>query len=67
LAGEPTPVARDPLNLASLRIGVEAEDWRVTAWSKNLFDKRYNTEYSTGGFLFKGEPLSWGIDFTKKF
>ncbi|MEJ0042294.1 MAG: TonB-dependent receptor [Rhizomicrobium sp.] len=29
-AGEPTPIARDPLNLASLRIGIEAEDWRVT-------------------------------------
>jgi len=66
-AGEPTPVARDPLNLANLRIGLEGEDWRVTAWSKNLFDKRYNTEYSTGGFLFKGEPLTWGVDFTKKF
>ncbi len=48
-AGEPTPIARDPLNLANLRIGLEGEDWRVTAWSKNLFDKKYNTEYSTGG------------------
>ena len=66
-AGEPTPIARDPLNLANLRIGLEGETWRVTAWSKNLFDKRYNTEYSTGGFIFKGEPLTWGIDFTKKF
>ncbi len=66
-AGEPVPVARDPVNLANLRIGIEGADWRVTAWSKNLFDKKYNTEYSTGGFLFKGEPLSWGIDLTKNF
>lgn len=68
-AGEPVPIARDPVNLANLRIGLAADDdnWQVTAWSKNLFDKKYNTEYSTGGFLFKGEPMSWGIDFTKRF
>ncbi len=64
---EPNPIARDPVNLANLRVGLEGDDWRVTAWSKNLFDKKYNTEYSTGGFLFKGEPLTWGIDFTRRF
>jgi iron complex outermembrane recepter protein len=67
LVFEPTPVQRDPVNLANLRISIESDDWRVTAWSKNLFDKKYNTEYSTGGFLFKGQPMSWGIDFTKNF
>lgn len=66
-AGEPVPVARDPVNLVDLRIGLQAEDWQVVAWSKNLFDKKYNTEYSTGGFLFKGQPMTWGIDFTKRF
>ncbi|MEI9994346.1 MAG: TonB-dependent receptor [Rhizomicrobium sp.] len=68
-AGEAVPIARDPVNLVNLRIGLAADDsnWQVTAWSKNLFDERYNTEYSTGGFLFKGEPISWGIDVTKRF
>lgn len=66
-AGEPTPIARDAINLANLRVGLEGETWRVTAWSKNLFDQKYNSEYSTGGFLFKGQPVSWGIDLTKKF
>ncbi len=66
-AGEPVPVARDPVNLFNLRAGLQADDWQVVFWSKNLFDKHYNTEYSTGGFLFKGEPMSWGIDFTKRF
>jgi len=66
-AGEPVPIARDPVNLFNLRAGLQAEDWQVVLWSKNLFDKKYNTEYSTGGFLFKGEPMSWGIDFTKRF
>ena len=68
-AGEPVPVARDPVNLANLRVSLMSDDdgWQATAWSKNLFDKKYNTEYSTGGFIFKGEPLSWGIDLTKRF
>ncbi|MEI9885840.1 MAG: TonB-dependent receptor [Rhizomicrobium sp.] len=66
-AGEPVPIARDPVNLFDLRVGLQASDWQVIAWAKNLFDEKYNTEYSTGGFLFKGQPLTWGIDFTKRF
>ena len=66
-AGEPRPVARDPVNLFDLRAGFQSKRWGVTFWSKNLFDKRYNTEYSTGGFLFKGEPRSLGVDVSAKF
>jgi iron complex outermembrane receptor protein len=66
-AGEPVPIARDPVNLFNLRIGLEHETWRFTLWSKNLFDTKYNTEYSTGGFLFKADPMSWGFDLTKRF
>src|SRR5579864_85149 len=55
-AGEPHPIARDPVNLFDLRAGLQSKRWGVTFWSKNLFDKKYNTEYSTGGFLFKGQP-----------
>ena len=66
-AGEPTPIARDPVNLFDLRAGVQSESWQITVWSKNLFDKKYNTEYSTGGFLFRGEPRTWGVDLTKRF
>jgi iron complex outermembrane receptor protein len=67
VASEPNPIARDPLNLVDLRIGLEQDSWRFTLWSKNLFDTKYNVEYSTGGFLFKGTPLQWGFDLTKKF
>ena len=66
-AGEPHPIARNPVNLFDLRAGLQSESWQITFWSKNLFDKKYNTEYSTGGFLFKGEPRTWGIDLTKNF
>jgi len=66
-AGEPVPIQRDPVDLVDLRAGVQGADWSVTFWAKNLFDTKYNTEYSTGGFLFKGQPMRWGIDFTKDF
>lgn len=65
--GETVPIAREPVSLVDLRIGVEHDNWLLTAWSKNLFDEKYNTEYSTGGFLFKGQPLSWGVELTKRF
>jgi iron complex outermembrane receptor protein len=66
-AGEPNPIARDPVNLFDLRVGLRGGDWDVTFWSKNLFNKKYNTEYSTGGFLFKGQPMTWGLDLVKRF
>ena len=66
-AGEPNPIARNPVDLVALRAGIQGADWSVMFWSKNLFNVKYNTEYSTGGFLFKGQPMSWGIDFTKRF
>jgi iron complex outermembrane receptor protein len=59
---------RDAVNLMDLRLGIRARDnWAITAWSKNLFDEEYHTEYSTGGFVYKALPFRWGIDFTKDF
>lgn len=66
-AGEPTPVQRKSVDLVDIRGGLQGEDWSLTIWSKNLLDTKYNTEYSTGGFHFKAQPVRWGIDFTKKF
>jgi hypothetical protein len=40
---------------------------RSTAWSKNLTDKKYNAEFSTGGFLWRALPRRYGVDFTFKF
>jgi len=59
---------RDSVNLLDIRVGYEmVDDWAVTLWGKNLLDEDYHTEYSTGGFVFKATPLTWGIDFTKEF
>jgi iron complex outermembrane receptor protein len=59
--------SRDPVDLVNLRAGVEAERWSVTAWSKNLTNKLYNAEFSTGGFLWRAPPRRYGLDFTLKF
>jgi iron complex outermembrane receptor protein len=59
---------RDAVNLLDLRLGIRSpENWAVTLWGRNLLDEEYHTEYSTGGFVFKAQPLTWGIDFTKDF
>ncbi len=67
LALDAFPKARDPVDLVNARVGVEGERWALTAWSKNLFDEKYNTEYSPGGFNFKAQPVRWGIDLTLRF
>jgi iron complex outermembrane receptor protein len=59
--------SRDPINLIDLRAGVEHERWSVTAWSKNLTNKLYNAEFSTGGFLWRAPPRRFGVDFSFKF
>lgn len=66
-AGEPVPQQRNPVHLFDIRASLQSEGWQFTAWSKNLTDKKYNTEYSTGGFLFKAEPRTWGFEVTKYF
>lgn len=59
--------SRDPVNLINLRAGLEGERWTVTAWSKNLTNKLYNAEFSSGGFLWRAPPRRYGLDFTFKF
>jgi outer membrane receptor protein involved in Fe transport len=57
---------RDPVNLVDLRLGVRADDWSVTFWSKNLFDEEYNDEFSHP-FVWKALPRRWGLQYTKDF
>ena len=65
---EPTNVtSRDPVKLLDLRAGLDAERWSVTAWSKNLTNEKYNTEFSPGGFLWKALPRRYGIDLNYRF
>jgi iron complex outermembrane receptor protein len=64
--------SRDPVNLLDLRIGVKAEQWTLTAWSKNLTNTIYNAEFSPGnvggsGFLWRALPRRYGLDLDYRF
>ncbi len=59
--------SRDPVNLVDLRAGIDAGKWSLMAWSKNLTNEKYNTEYSPGTFLWKALPRRYGVDFGYKF
>jgi iron complex outermembrane receptor protein len=57
---------RDPVNVVDARIGVQADDWSVTFWAKNLFDEEYNDEFSHP-FVWKAQPQRWGLQYSKSF
>jgi len=52
---------------------LEAEDdWAVVLWVRNATDKDYNTEFSPNAnrslnFLWKAQPVRYGIELTKHF
>jgi iron complex outermembrane receptor protein len=69
---------REPIDLVNLRLGIDTERWALTAWAKNLFDRKYNAEWSPGpqffpnpgysnNFVFKAAPRVWGVDLTYRF
>jgi iron complex outermembrane receptor protein len=69
---------RKAVNLLNLRLGLEQGPWSVTAWSKNLTNEKYNSEWSPGpqffpnpgysnNFVFKALPLRWGVDVAYHF
>ena len=59
--------SRNPVSLLDVRAGLDGEKWAVSAWSKNLFDRKYNAEFSPGGFLWKALPRTYGVDLTYRF
>jgi iron complex outermembrane recepter protein len=65
---EPSNVtSRDPISLLDARAGLEGDKWSAMLWGKNLTDKKYNAEFSPGGFLWKALPRRYGVEFTYKF
>jgi iron complex outermembrane receptor protein len=64
--------SRNPVSLVDLRIGLQAERWTLTAWSKNLTNTIYNAEFSPGnvggsGFLWRALPRRYGLDLDYRF
>ena len=59
--------SRDPVSLLDARLGLRGGGWTVTAWGRNLTDRKYNAEFSPGGFLFRALPRRYGIEFDYRF
>ena len=58
---------RDPVNLVNARVGVEITNWGIFAFASNLFDEKYNAEFSPGGFVFKARPRIYGAEVKYSF
>lgn len=64
----------DPFGLINARVSLSAENYEVTAWVKNLQDRRYWQDYNAAafsgafgdiGFLARGR--TWGLDIEYRF
>ena len=70
--GDYSKTKRDPYNVFNARIGVRADNWSVTAWTKNFTDENYLAENITapefgGSFIHDSPGISYGLDVNFKF
>lgn len=59
--------SRDPVDLVDARLGVSGDNWSLTGFATNLFNEKYNAEFSPGGFVFKARPRIYGVEATLSF
>ena len=59
--------SRDPINLVDTRVGFAGRNWSLTGFAQNLFDIKYNAEFSPGGFVFKARPRRYGVEASYSF
>lgn len=58
---------RRPVGLVDVRAGLDSGSWTLTAFATNLLNKKYNAEFSPGGFVFKARPRVYGLEASYKF
>ena len=58
---------RQPVDLVDARLGVSSDSWTMAAFASNLFNEKYNAEFSPGGFVFKARPRIYGLEASYKF
>ena len=63
---------RDAYDTVNMRIGLEGDNWTVTAWGRNITDERYLEEVIPapefgGSFLHQAAGSSFGIDLQYSF
>jgi iron complex outermembrane receptor protein len=63
---------RDQFTLINARLGLSGDHWNVTAWGRNLSDKKYLAEVIPapefgGSFIHSGTGRAFGLDAGYKF
>lgn len=62
---------RSPIDLVNARIGLTSDSWELTLWSKNLFDKDYNSDavviLPVAHAVYRAPDRSFGIEGKVKF
>lgn len=57
---------RDPVDLVNARIGIQHDRWELSLWSKNLFDKDYNSDavviLPVAHAVFRAPGRSFGVE-----
>ena len=67
-----TVARREAFGVMDLRVGVEGEQWSITAYAENLFNEKYLNEVITavefgGSFISPGARQRFGVEFGYKF
>jgi iron complex outermembrane receptor protein len=63
---------RDTFGVMDLRVGVEGDNWSITAYAENLFNEKYLNEVITavefgGSFISPGGRQRFGVELGYKF
>ena len=58
---------RNPVNLVDIRAGLKKDGFSLTGFASNLFNEKYNAEFSPGGFVFKARPRIYGVEAGFRF
>ena len=63
---------RDAFDTVDLRVGIEGENWEVTAWGRNITDEEYLEEVIPapefgGSFIHPARTQTYGVDLTYRF
>ena len=70
--GDFSKQSRDAYSILNARIGLQGDKWGVTAWSRNLTNKKYLAEIIPapefgGSFVHDAPGRSYGVDVSYKF
>jgi iron complex outermembrane receptor protein len=62
---------REPIDLVNARLGLTTDRWDLTFWSRNLFNKQYNSDVvvilPNAHAVHRAQPRSFGVETRVRF